>query len=291
MIAEVLLVLAGHSSSLFPTDHNVHPAFAPLLHPGEQQCLESLGQIAVRYRKIKAACSALSRSQSRYISALCATLNQILKDDYENLVVETEAKVLRRDPTLVASGSFVPLSSIRATFSEWDAPLAALETLFDELQAQSTWQPGPLIDLLQKRSRTGIHRIASIHARLCEAVQRVWMAQLQAFLIHGTVTEKEPLADKDYTLLEGAVPSCLSVQSRESIAYVGRAIGTVKAAKWERQFPRELALEHSKLLESVLPQEQYTFDRIIADIRTTVSEWLWLNVLTQKDVDVAVESL
>lgn len=291
MIAEVLLVLAGHSSSLFPTDHNVHLAFSPLLHPGERQCLESLGQIAARYRKIKAACSALSRSQSRYISALCATLNQLLKDDYENLVVETEAKVLRRDPDLVASGSFVPLSSIRATFSEWDGPLAALEALFDELQSQATWQPGPLIDLLQKRSHTGIHRIASINARLCEAVQRVWMAQLQAFLIHGTVTEKEPLTDKNYSLLEGAVPSCLSAQSRESIAYVGRAVGTVKSAKWERQFPRELALEHSKLLDSVLPQEQYAFDRTIAEIRTTVSEWLWLNVLTQKDVDVAVESL
>ncbi|KZT74942.1 hypothetical protein DAEQUDRAFT_659501 [Daedalea quercina L-15889] len=291
MIAEVLLVLAGHSSSLFPTDHNVHPAFSPLLHPGEQQCLESLGQIAVRYRRIKIACSALSRSHSRYISALCATLNQILKNDYENLIIETEAKVLQRDSNLVASGSFVPLSSIRATFSEWDAPLAALETLFDELQSQLKWHPGPLIDLLQKRSHTGIHRIASIHAHLCEAVQRVWVAQLQAFVVHGTVTEKEPLANKDYQLLDGAVPSCLSAQSRESIAYVGRAIGTVKAAKWERQFPRELALEHSKLLEGVLPQAQYDFDRIIADIRTTVSEWLWLNVLTQRDVDVAVESL
>lgn len=36
MIAEVLLVLAGHSSSLFPSDHTVHPAFTPLLHPGEE---------------------------------------------------------------------------------------------------------------------------------------------------------------------------------------------------------------------------------------------------------------
>ncbi|KAI0931334.1 hypothetical protein AcV5_005156 [Taiwanofungus camphoratus] len=291
MIAEVLLVLAGHSSSLFPTDHTVHPAFTPLLHPGEQQCLESLGQIAVRYRKIKEACSVLSRSQSRYISALCATLNQILKDEYENLVVDTEAKVLKRDSSLVASGSFVPLSSIRATFAEWDAPLAALESLVDELQSEQHWEPGPLIDLLLTRSHTGIHRIASIYSRLCQAVQRVWIAQLQAFLIHGSLTEKDPLASKEYTLLEGSVPSCLSAQSRDSIAYVGRAIGTVKAARWERQFPRSLAMEHTKMLESVLPQDQYAFDRVIADIRTAVSEWLWLNVLTHRDVEVAVESL
>ncbi|RPD82216.1 gamma-tubulin ring complex protein [Lentinus tigrinus ALCF2SS1-7] len=291
MIAEVLLVLAGHKSSLFPTDHTVHPAFAPLLHPGEEQCLESLGQIALRYRKIKHACTTLARPSSRYVSALCATLNQILKDEYEVLVVETEAKVLQRDSSLVASGSFVPLSSLRAIFSEWDAPLASLETLVDELQAQEQWKPGPLIDLLLTRSKTGIHRVSAIYARLSEAVQHVWIAQLQALLIHGTLSAHDPLADEKYVLVEGAAPSCVSTQSRESITYVGRAIGTVKAAKWEKQFPQDLAKEHIKLLTAVLPQDQYAFDHVVANIRTAVSEWLWLNVLTHKDVDEAVESL
>ncbi|KAI9068692.1 gamma-tubulin ring complex protein [Trametes sanguinea] len=291
MIAELLLVLAGHSSSLFPTDHKVHPAFAPLLHPGEEQCLESLGQIALRYRKVKHACTVLARPSSRYVSALCATLNQVLKEGYEVLVVDTEAKVLQRDSSLVGSGSFVPLSSLRAIFAEWDAPLASLETLVDELQAQEHWPPGPLIDLLLTRSQTGIHRVSAIYFRLSESVQRVWIAQLQALLIHGTLSPNDPLADKNYALLDGAVPSCVSSQSRDSITYVGRAIGTVKAAKWEKQFPQDLAREHTKLLNSVLPQDQYAFDRIIADVRTAVSEWLWLNVLTHRDVEDAVESL
>ena len=207
------------------------------------------------------------------------------------LVVETEAKVLQRDSNLVASGSFVPLSSLRAIFAEWDAPLASLETLVEDLQAQEHWSPGPLIDLLLTRSQTGINRVSVIYGRLSEAVQRVWIAQLQALLIHGTLSTNDPLADKKYVLLDGAVPSCVSTQSRESITYVGRAIGTVKAAKWEKQFPQELAREHIKLLNTVLPQDRYTFDRVIADIRTAVSEWLWLNVLTHKDVDDAVESL
>lgn len=291
MIAEVLLVLAGHSSSLFPTDHTVHPAFAPLLHPGEEQCLESLGQIALRYRKVKHACTILACPSSRYVSALCATLNQILKEGYEVLVVETEAKVLQRDSSLVASGSFVPLSSLRAVFAEWDAPLASLETLVEELQAQENWPPGPLIDLLLTRSQTGIHRVSTMYARLSEAVQRVWIAQLQALLIHGTLSSNQPLADNNYVLLEGAVPSCVSSHARDSITYVGRAIGTVKATEWEKQFPPELAREHTKLLNSVLPHDQYAFDRVIADIRTAVSEWLWLNVLTHQDVDDAAESL
>jgi gamma-tubulin complex component 4 len=34
MIAEVLLVLAGHKSSLFTADHAIQPAFVSLLHPG-----------------------------------------------------------------------------------------------------------------------------------------------------------------------------------------------------------------------------------------------------------------
>jgi gamma-tubulin complex component 4 len=293
MIAEILLVLAGHSSSLFPTDHTIHPAFVPLLHPGEQQCLQSLAIIATRYKKIKTQSNSLSRvpSQSPLISALCATLSKILKDEYESLVVQTEARVLKRDPNLVAGGSFVPLSSIRATFAEWDAPLAALESLFDELQTEKHWKPGPLIDMLMERSQTGIHRIADILSRLCVAVQRVWRTHLTAFMVHGSLEAVDPLASEKYALLEGSMPSCVSTQSRDSIAYVGRAIGTVKAAKWQKQLPRSLALQHTSLLESVLPEDQQAFDHIIGQIRTNVSEWLWLNVLTKKDVEEAVDSL
>lgn len=291
MIAEILLVLAGHSSSLFPQDHNLHPAFAPLLHPGEQQCLESLGKIAFNYRRIVSSCNTLSHSSSRYICALCATLNHILKDEYETLVVQTEAKVLKRDANLVASGSFVPLSSIRAVFSEWDAPLAALSSLVDELESEKHWMPGPLIDMLLARSHTGVYRVADILSRLSVAVQRVWRTQLTAFVVHGSLSLTDPLASETYTLLDGSMPSCVSNQSRDSISYVGRAIGTVKAAKWQKQLPRTLASEHTAMLQSVLPDDQHGFDRIIAQIRTNVSEWLWHNVLTQRDVEDACEVL
>ncbi|KAG5650742.1 hypothetical protein H0H81_011186 [Sphagnurus paluster] len=291
MIAEVLLVLAGHSSSLFPTDHTLHTSFTPLLHPGEQQCLECLGLIAFRYRKIREASVRLSRSSSRSICALCATLNRILRDEYASLVIKTEAKILERDASLVASGSFVPLSSILATFAEWDAPLAALASLVEHLESQPNWMPGPLIDTLLSRSRTGIHRVADILSRLSVAVQRVWRTQLIAFLVHGSLSKVDPLASENYILLDGSTPSCVSAQSRESIAYVGRAIGTVKAAKWQKQLPRNLAEVHTSLLENVLPEDQHAFDLVISQIRTNVSEWLWMNVLTQKDVEDAVDSL
>jgi gamma-tubulin complex component 4 len=306
MIAEVLLVLAGHTSSLFTADHEIQPAFIPLLHPGiiflkflnnsnnqagEQQCLQALGQIASRYHKVKNSTASLSRSPSRYIAALSAALSHILKDEYEALVIDTESKILARDPAYVGSASFVPLSSIRACFSEWDAPLVALESLVDQLEERKEWKPGPLIDMLLARSHTGVHRIADILSRLSIAVQRVWRTQLTAFLVHGSLAPVDSLASDTYSLLEGSMPFCVSIQSRDSIAYVGRAIGTVKAAKWARQLPRDLAMEHTKLLEGVLPEEQHEFDRVVTQIRTNVSEWLWLNVLTQKDVEDAVDSL
>lgn len=291
MIAELLLVLAGHDSSLFPAHTSLNPAFAPLLHPGEQQALQSLALIASHYRHIKSASNRLSQSPSRYICALCATLRLILRDEYESLVVETEAKVLRRDPSLVATGAFVPLSSIRALFSEWDAPLAALVDLVDQLETEKQWRPGPLIDLLLSRSRTGVHRIASILSRLSSAVQRVWRSQITAFIVHGSISSTDPLTSQDYALTDGALPSCISPQSRDSIQYVGRAVATVKAAKWQKQLPATLASEHTNLLESVLPQDQHAFDHVMLQIRINVSEWLWMNVLTRQDIEGAVDSL
>jgi len=291
MIAEVLLVLAGHSSSLFPTNYTLEPAITPLLHPGEQQNLEALGLIAYRYRKIKTSCANLSRSSSRYICALCATLSHVLKEEYESLVIETETKVLKRDSELVANGAFVPLSSIRATFSQWDAPFMALSALVDELEAEKEWKPGPLIDLLVTRSKTGVHRIAHIILKLSVAVQRVWRTQLTAFLVHGSLSSSDPLAGEDLVLVNGAIPSCVSAQSRDSIAYIGRAIATVQAVKWQKQPPRDLATHHTSILESVLPEDQHAFDLVISEIRKNVGEWLWLNVLTKRDVDEAVDSL
>ncbi|KAF5388483.1 hypothetical protein D9757_004682 [Collybiopsis confluens] len=287
MIAELLLVLGGHPSS-FIKENTVHPSFSSLLHPGEKQCVESLAQIALQYRIIRESCAQLQSSSSRYVSAVCATINYILRD-YEALIIATEEKILRRDASLVAGGSFVPLSSIRAKFAEWDAPLTALASLVKDLESRKDIQPGLLIDLLLERAKTGVHRIASIFTRLSHAVERVWRIQLIAFVVHGSIASN-PLVSGSYTFLEGSVPSCISKQSQDSILYVGRAIATIKTAKRQKQLPTGLAIEYTKNLESVLPDDQQNFDRIIAQIRDNVSEWLWMNVLTVQTVEEAVNS-
>ncbi|KAF7303297.1 Gamma-tubulin RING complex protein [Mycena kentingensis (nom. inval.)] len=238
-----------------------------------------LAHLGARYRHLRAACKPLTRASCYTSAAVSATLSVL--DEYTSLVVATEAKVLARDSNLVASGSFVPLSAIRAVFAEWEAPLAALTAVIDQLHAED-WKPGPLIDLLLARANSGVQRVAEIMGRLAVAVQRVWRTQLTAFLVHGSVASSDALTT--------SMPSCVSEQCRESILYVGRAITTVKAAQWQKQLPRSLATEHTKLLQDVLPADN-DFDQVIAHIRTDVSEWLWHNVLTQKDVEEAVDSL
>ena len=66
---------------------------------------------------------------------------------------------------------------------------------------------------------------------------------------------------------------------------------TVRNAKSQAQFPRFLENDHTKLLEKVLPEDRHGFDRVIAEIRTNVSEWLWTNVLTKKAVTETIETL
>jgi gamma-tubulin complex component 4 len=66
---------------------------------------------------------------------------------------------------------------------------------------------------------------------------------------------------------------------------------TVRNAKSQAQFPRSLESDHTRLLEKVLPEDRHGFDRVIAEIRTNVSEWLWTNVLTKKAVSETVETL
>lgn len=294
-------MLSGHPSSLFTPTGQVDPAFAELLHPGEQTTLEYLARIAIRYRGLKEAVNTLGAS-SEYISSMCAAIRGVLKE-YEALVVRTEQRVLQRDDELVAGGSFVPLATLKAVFAEWDAPMAALHSLVEFIRTSERAQitPGRLIDLLIERSRSGVARIAEIMSNLSLAVQRVWRAHLIAYLVHGSLADCDPFAIlKPHRLNADVMPLCVSPETRDSIAYVGRAIMTVQAAsgsssrhhhQQQQQHPRSIIIAHAKMLSEVLPQDGYQFEVVIAKIRSNVSEWLWTTVLTRRDVDDAIEFL
>ncbi|KAF8753950.1 hypothetical protein RHS01_06579 [Rhizoctonia solani] len=244
MLAEVLLIMSGHASSLLEPDGTIAPAFAPF-------CTQ-----------------------------------------YEDLVVETEARILKRDSELVANATVVPLSAVKATFSIWNVQFAALRLLIDQLEAGppgldgTRWPPGPLIDLLLQRARTGVQRVAHVINRLALAVQRVWRSHLLAFLVHGILDAADPLARvaDGYKLNPECVPSCVTPQTREAIAYIGRAVAVVGVG-----VPRQLAIVHARLVGRVLPQDRYAFDGAVERIKGNISEWLWTRVLTKADVIGAVE--
>ncbi|KAF8322692.1 hypothetical protein DL93DRAFT_2093269 [Clavulina sp. PMI_390] len=294
MIAELILMLAGHPSSLFIPSGELDPAFEPYLHPGERASLEYLARIALRYRRLKSTIEVVGGA-SEYLASMCSAVRIILKE-YEALVVTTESRVLHRDDEIVASGSFVPLASLKAIFSEWDAPMAALHALLEHIQSSGPAQitPGQLIDLLLERKATGVARIASIMSELAVAVQEVWRMHLIAYLVHGSLSPHHPFALlKPHRLNTDVMPKCINAETRDSIFYIGRAIMTVQAAgssSRQQQLPRSTALTHAKMLSQVLPADGREFEAVIANIRSNISEWLWTTVLTRKDVDDAIES-
>lgn len=295
MIAELILMLAGHPSSLFTSSGDLDPAFESWLHPGERTSLEYLSRIAIRYRRLKEAIDTIG-SSSEYLASMCAAIRVTLRE-YESLVVKTEARVLQRDDAMVAGGSFVPLASLKATFAEWDAPMAALHALIEYIQTSdpANITPGQLIDLLLERSGSGVARIAVIMSDLALAVQGVWRMHLIAYLVHGSLARRHPFALlRPHRLNMDVMPKCISLETRDSIVYIGRAIMTVQAAgtsSRQQQLPRSTALTHARMFSQVLPQDGREFDATISHVRSNISEWLWTTVLTRKDVDEAIESL
>ncbi|KZT54642.1 hypothetical protein CALCODRAFT_438299 [Calocera cornea HHB12733] len=287
MLAETFAVLAGHESSLFITSQDglkLSESFSTLLHPGERSALISLASLASRYRDVRAFVRSPSHPQNEYICALASAIGTELKG-YESLVIKTEESVLRKDDSLVGSGSFVPLSALLATFSLWEPPLAALSSLVAEIKAGPSdanardWSAGRLIDLVHRRAMTGYSRVAEIFNRLLSALQRILLHYFNAYLLHGVALPPD------------SMPSCISSESKESIIYVGDAIATIQKEGWTKSLPRELLAEWTTGLNSASIFETQLFDKLVSDIRVGVSEWLWAHVLTKDDIVLAIDAL
>lgn len=295
MIAELLLVLAGHDSSIFQGS-TICPTFSHLLHPGEQHALEWLADLAARYRKIRAFCQSCFHSpKNRYICVACSAISSILAAEYDSLVVETEARVLKRDNKYVAKGACVAVTSIRAEFSEWDAPLKALESFLDQLEQNPNCPPGYLIDLILDRTDSGIQTVSRFFSKIFASVQKLWIADLVAFLVYGTISEDLPLIIEEspsvFVFQRACMPSCISEHLKESIIHIGRSVIAVKRAPNAKQIPPIIEMEHAKLMGNLSLRDIYQFEDGINQIRNTISEWLWVNILTKEDVEETLESL
>jgi gamma-tubulin complex component 4 len=292
MLAELLLVLAGYPSAFFSTSVNsigketltVADSLREYLHPGEVASLNSLAELAYAYTKVKtwaidvqrkgreavlseslAASSREGRSKGKQKQVdaveapslyLCTLAGSVLDalDDYTVLVVDTEARVLSMDPGLVQDRhGFVPLSSLVATFSSWQAPMAALADLVETISrppestdagTQSAWTPGQLLDVLYEQTQTGNPLLRQIFTTLLASLHHLFLTHLVAFLLYGLAAPSSSPTSPSiaidigadalspqhrvYSLNPDLLPRHVRSNTRESILYVGRVAATLR---------------------------------------------------------------
>ena len=330
MLAEVLLVLAGHSSSFFipfpaetPESLRVAPTLSRHLHPGEEQALNQLAQLAFHYTTIRSWArsiqergrqgvldEALRKGKGKarevpdtYTSTLAGSILDVLQD-YELLLAEVETDVLRLDEGLAQDElGYVPLSILLAKFSIWQGPLASLKTLVDKLSS-SELTPGQLLDHLIKSSDNGNTRLSDMYRKLYRSLLRPFLTHMVTFLLSGiapmvsTPTSPsiaidagtDPLSPQHrvYTLNTDLFPESIASETRESILYVGRVASTLK--REGRSLPKVMVDDLRRLIMSV-DEIDDELERAIQRTREEVGEWLWKHVLTGPQVAEALKSL
>lgn len=330
MLAEVLLVLAGHPSSFFipfpaetPESLRVAPTLSRHLHPGEEQALNQLAQLAFHYTTIRTWArsiqergrqgvldEALRKGKGKavevpdtYTSTLAGSILDVLQD-YELLLVEVESDILHLDEGLAQDElGYVPLSILLAKFSIWQGPLASLKTLVDKLSG-SELTPGLLLDHLITLSDNGNARLSDMYRKLYRSLLRLFLTHMVTFLLSGiapavsTPTSPsiaidagtDPLSPQHrvYTLNTDLFPESIASETRESILYVGRVTSTLK--REGRSLPKVMVDDLRRLIMSVEEMDD-GLERAIQRTREEVGEWLWKHILTGPQVAEALKSL
>lgn len=336
MLSELLLVMSGHSSSFFgpyppdkPTTLRVAPTLAQHLHPGEEQSLNTLAQLAFQYSTIDtwakgvqtAARDAIihetlhtqasikgkgkaTEPPDTYMATLAGSILDILRE-YEVLIVEVETDILRLDGGLVQDESgFVPLSILLSKFSPWQATLGALYDLVNTLSSSSGWTPGVLLGRLSDLTNNGNTRLQQVFQALYAGVLRLFLMHLTTFLLSGIVPVISTPISPSIAIDSG--PDPLSPQHRAytlnndlipiKINLETRGsilyVGRVAATlkREGRSLPRIMVDDLRREVMSVKELDD-DLERAIHRAREEVGEWLWKNVLTGPQVVDALESL
>jgi gamma-tubulin complex component 4 len=330
MLAEVLLVLAGHPSSFFipypaeePESLKIAPTLSRHLHPGEEQALNQLAQLAFHYTTIRTwarniqergrqgvLAEALRKGKGKavevpdaYTSTLAGSILDVLQD-YELLLIQVETDVLRLDEGVAQDElGYVPLSILLAKFSAWQGTLGSLKTLVDKLSS-SELTPGQLLDHLVRLSDNGNTRLSDMYRSLYRSLLRLFLTYMVTFLLSGiapTVSTPtspsiaidagtDPLSPQHrvYTLNTDLFPESIASETRESILYVGRVASTLK--REGRSLPKVMVDDLRRLIMSVEELDD-ELERAIQRTREEAGEWLWKHVLTGPQVAEALKSL
>ena len=316
MLAEVLLVLAGHPSSFFvpfppapstPTALVVSSKLEAYLHPGETSTLNSLADLAFKYTKIRDWATQIQRQgrdavlrqstkgkqkdsssspPNQYLCTLASGLLEVLRE-WDTLIVELETGILALDPGLVQDEmGHVPLSTLIAALSPWQAPLASLVHLVDQLRRNRMMTSGKLIDLVGSLTENGNPKIRDIFTALSRGLERLFLTHLTVFILNGITSTTsdasaqsigldggvDPLSPghRTYELNSQMLPASVSPSARASILYNGRVAATLR--REERQLPRNLMKDIRDEIMALEGLDRDDLDRAINRARAEVGE-------------------
>ena len=174
-----------------------------------------------------------------HLAPLCGQILRYL-EQYDDLVVDMESRILRRDAYIVGARSYVSLATLRAEMQVWDSRLAALsqlvETLIKGPQSDASeqedeqsprpaaglqgWTGGLLIDLLSRMTATGVTRVASMMESLRDAVEDSWKILLKDWICEG-VANGSPISLGSSYVSQG--PDALVEQDKAATEQTGRS--------------------------------------------------------------------
>lgn len=316
MLAEVLLVLVGHPSSFFDPSPSgsstirsltVSPKLAEYLHPGEVSILNALADLARQCNNIRSwaeriqqrgrQSALLSSSKgkdredvtippSQYLSTLAGSVMDVLTE-WDTLIVELESRILSLDPELVQDQlGHVPLTSLWAMVSPWQAPLNELSDLMRKLESTRNLTPGSLIQLVEERSHSGHPKIREIFESMSASPINLFLTHVCTFILDGiTSTSSNPILpclglDKGpdpvspkhrlYALNADLCPPGLSGSTKESILYVGRVAATLRSK--DTALPKTTTRDLRQAVMSVKSLTDETLDKAISRTRSEVGE-------------------
>ncbi|MCO5585522.1 hypothetical protein L7F22_039455 [Adiantum nelumboides] len=167
VLEELLLVLAGHKSSLFIVSEVAGPSNGerviwnwtlrshssiPCGHPGERQVLDSLADIAAKYKRIVIFTTSVQKHahqqilqsirqrcksnqwQNKLLVQLTSKIRELLKG-YEKWICDLESDILHNSWNIAANenANSISLSNIRARLEEWEVLLCALNQIVSDL--------------------------------------------------------------------------------------------------------------------------------------------------------------
>jgi hypothetical protein len=302
MLREVLLVLAGHESSVVVEDP---PSLAKeLLHPSEAALMAQVAvfgklhkQISRRINIIQSSYMDLPSSELEhatsylkgpYLAASQAVANVLEKDllsAFRMHLIEIEKLILSRDSAYVGGNNVVSLTVVVSrTIREWERLFMYSNSLLGYIMDGKQQPAGhDLITRLQREALTGYNDVKTLVEKCLASVERSWLAQIESWLVFGRLPGGEFMIDRNenkFHLVNSRIPPCIDKKLAQEIYVTGNCLRQMKT--------RDLAtIRHlDELLKSTeLPIRQDQFKGVVDRIRASVLKNVTATVLHVQRVE------